>query len=54
MAYIQLSGVDVYFAELKGRNVAVSELGERSYGMRDFEVVDPHGNRLAFGEPTVR
>jgi catechol 2,3-dioxygenase-like lactoylglutathione lyase family enzyme len=53
MAYIQLIGVDAYFSELKGQNVDLSELGDRPYGMRDFEVLDPHGNRLAFGEPTV-
>jgi uncharacterized glyoxalase superfamily protein PhnB len=53
MAYIQIRGVDAYFAELKGRNVELSELADRSYGMRDFEVVDPFGNRLAFGEPTT-
>jgi catechol 2,3-dioxygenase-like lactoylglutathione lyase family enzyme len=53
MAYFQLNGVDAYFSELKGRNVDVCELEDRLYGMRDFEVVDPDGNRLAFGEPTV-
>jgi catechol 2,3-dioxygenase-like lactoylglutathione lyase family enzyme len=53
MAYIQLSGVDAYFSELKGRNIDLSEPGDRPYGMRDFEVVDPDGNRLAFGEPVV-
>ena len=53
MAYIQLSGVDAYFSELKGRNVDLGELGDRPYGMRDFEVIDPNGNRLAFGEPTA-
>jgi catechol 2,3-dioxygenase-like lactoylglutathione lyase family enzyme len=51
MAYIQLSGIDAYFSELKGRNVESSPLQNRPYGMRDFEVVDPSGNRLAFGEP---
>jgi catechol 2,3-dioxygenase-like lactoylglutathione lyase family enzyme len=53
LAYIQLSGVDAYFAELEGRHVEVGDLGDRPYGMRDFEVVDPSGNRLAFGEPSV-
>ena len=53
MAYIQLSGVDAYFTELKERNVDLGELGDRPYGMRDFELIDPSGNRLAFGEPTV-
>jgi len=53
MAYIQLSGVDAYFSELKGRNVESSALQNRAYGMRDFEIVDPYGNRLVFGEPTT-
>ena len=53
MAYIQICGIDAYFAELKGRNVELSEIGDRPYGMRDFEVVDPFGNRIAFGESTV-
>ena len=54
MAYIQLSGVDDYFSELKGRNVQLGDLGDRPYGMRDFELTDPSGNRLAFGEPLSR
>lgn len=51
MAYIQIKGVDVYYKELRTRYVNVGGLGDRPYGMRDFEVVDPAGNRLAFGEP---
>ena len=51
MAYVELSGVDEYFLELKGRDVVLSDIGDRPYGMRDFEVVDPSGNHLAFGEP---
>ena len=54
MAYVQVRGVDAYFAELKSRNVELSAIGDRPYGMRDFEVVDPFGNRLAFGEPTTK
>jgi len=50
MAYVQMSGVDAYYAELKARNVAVSDVENRRYGMRDFEVVDPCGNRIAFGQ----
>jgi catechol 2,3-dioxygenase-like lactoylglutathione lyase family enzyme len=52
-AYVALRGVDAYFAELRGRGVEVSELDDREYGMRDFALVDPDGNRLVFGEPTV-
>jgi catechol 2,3-dioxygenase-like lactoylglutathione lyase family enzyme len=54
MAYIGLKGIDAYFAELKARKVDVSDIGDRPYGMRDFEVVDPCGNRLAFGEAIVK
>ena len=53
MAYVQVVGIDAYFAELKGRGVELSDLDNRAYGMRDFEIVDPFGNRLAFGEPTT-
>jgi catechol 2,3-dioxygenase-like lactoylglutathione lyase family enzyme len=52
MAYIQVKGIDAYYSELRERGVSVSDLGDRDYGMRDFEVIDPNGNRLAFGEPT--
>lgn len=49
--YINMSGVDVYYAELKAKRVNVGPLADRDYGMRDFLVVDPWGNRLVFGEP---
>ena len=49
-AYVYLSGVDAYWAELRARNVAPGELGDRPYGMRDFDLLDPDGNRLVFGE----
>ena len=48
-AYVYLSGVDDYYAELRARGVAVGELDDRTYGMRDFALVDPDGNRLVFG-----
>ncbi len=49
--YVQMSGVDGYFTELESRGVKVGALADRDYGMRDFLVVDPWGNRLVFGEP---
>ena len=52
-AYVGLRGVDAYYDELQGRQVQVGELDDREYGMRDFALVDPDGNRLVFGEPTV-
>jgi hypothetical protein len=33
--------------------VQVGELDDREYGMRDFALVDPDGNRLVFGEANV-
>jgi catechol 2,3-dioxygenase-like lactoylglutathione lyase family enzyme len=51
MVYVQLVGVRSYFSELKKRNVEPGEIGDRDYGMRDFEVIDHWGNRIAFGEP---
>jgi catechol 2,3-dioxygenase-like lactoylglutathione lyase family enzyme len=52
-AYVELRGVDAYYAELRDRNVKLGELHDRPYGMRDFELIDLDGNRLVFGEPTV-
>jgi catechol 2,3-dioxygenase-like lactoylglutathione lyase family enzyme len=51
MAYVRMSGIDAYYAELKAKNVQTSAVDNRPYGMRDFEVVDPCGNRIAFGQP---
>jgi catechol 2,3-dioxygenase-like lactoylglutathione lyase family enzyme len=52
-AYVELSGVDAYCDELRARSVEWGELNDRPYGMRDFAITDPDGNRLVFGEPTV-
>jgi len=49
-AYVYLSGVDAYWAELQSRSAAPEELDDRTYGMRDFALLDPDGNRLVFGE----
>lgn len=51
MAYVGVANIDSYYAELKQRGIEASAIGNRDYGMRDFEVIDPDGNRLAFGEP---
>jgi catechol 2,3-dioxygenase-like lactoylglutathione lyase family enzyme len=49
--YIEVSGADAYAAELRSRDLVAGELADRAYGMRDFNVLDPSGNRLVFGEP---
>ena len=56
-AHIQLfcNGVDALYAQLAARGVAVTEpLEDRPYGMRDFTVLDPDGNRLVFGQALSR
>ena len=49
--YFQMTGIDAYYAGLAaaGAKVAVP-IGDRTYGMRDFRIVDPSGNELSFGE----
>lgn len=53
-AYIETKGVDAIHSRVvsAGGHVAVP-IGNRPYGMRDFRVVDPSGNELSFGEPTL-
>ena len=51
--YVGLRGIDAYHAELRARGVAVGELDNRAYGMRDFDLLDVDGNRLVFGEETA-
>ncbi len=52
MAYVSVTGVEELHGELQRRGVRLNAIEDRDYGMRDFEVVDPFGNRLAFGQPT--
>lgn len=50
----QVRNVDAYLAECTGRGAKiVNDIGDREYGMRDFDLSDPGGNSLCFGEPTV-
>src|SRR5688500_17502288 len=48
------AGIDEYFAAVE-RSVAaparvIEALAARPYGLKDFTLLDPDGNRLAFGE----
>jgi uncharacterized glyoxalase superfamily protein PhnB len=59
-AYIICDEVDDYFAKIKAAGAHPrTEPGNRMYGMRDFVIFDPDGNRLSFGcdnekEPTPK
>lgn len=53
VVYIFCDEVDNYFAEIVSRGANVAESPKNyEYGMRDFVVRDPDGNRLSFGAPT--
>jgi len=50
-AYIQVEGVDAYFARVTTAGAkVVHPLADRVYGMRDGRVADPDGNHLALGQ----
>jgi uncharacterized glyoxalase superfamily protein PhnB len=47
--YCHMDDVTAYFHDLQSRGVAfVFELQDRPWGMRDFRIEDPFGNRLGF------
>lgn len=51
LLYIFCHDVDAMYGELKDNGVEqLSEPEDQDYGMRDFEVVDPWGNRITFGK----
>lgn len=49
-AYVIVDDVDGLFARVKEAGADfVVEVDDRPYGMRDFMVTDPDGNKLSFG-----
>lgn len=51
VVYCHMTGVESYYDECKKRGVEFQrELGTRPWGARDFQVVDPSGNRIGFAE----
>lgn len=52
--YCFIRGVDRYAAAVRERGGEIlHEPADQPYGMRDFDIDDPDGNRICFGEPTV-
>ncbi|MFA5412683.1 MAG: VOC family protein [Candidatus Micrarchaeia archaeon] len=48
----QYEDMDAYYAELKGRGVAiVKDITDRSWGAKDFMVADPDGHLISFTRP---
>lgn len=51
--FVIVNDVDAYYEKAKVAGAEmIFEVGDRPYGMRDFMVADPDGNRLSFGTPT--
>lgn len=50
-AYVNLTGVDAYFAQVTAAGAqVVYPLENRFYGMRDGRIADPDGNHIGLGE----
>ena len=50
-AYLHVAGLDALCAELRDAGAPLTRPIERTvYGMREFEVTDPDGNVICFGE----
>lgn len=49
--YIFVHDVDALYKAYQDRGVKIhTPIGDREYGMRDFDVEDPSGNLLSFGK----
>jgi len=53
---IDVRGVDALAAEMEGQGVIHPDepLADTPFGMRQFSVLDPSGNRITFAEPLQR
>ena len=50
-AYIYVSGLDALHARISGKVRTRRAPSEQPYGLREFEIADPNGYVLVFGEP---
>ncbi len=50
--YIHVEDLDGLYAEFHARGIIHRAPTIAPYGMKEFEVYDPDGNRICFGEPT--
>ena len=52
VVYCHMADADSYYEVCLARGAMIAmEMGERPWGMRDFRVLDPSGNRIGFGSP---
>ena len=53
--YIRTRGIDSFYEQCPSEIIHPNgTLRTQDYGMREFAAIDPDGNLLTFGEPTVR
>ena len=51
-AYLYVSNVEQVYSEFRQRSVPIHrDIQNTDYGLRDFDIVDPDGYILAFGQP---
>ena len=51
-AYVYVEDADALHAELRSKGARVEgEPVDHPWGLRDFSVLDPEGNRITFGQP---
>lgn len=53
--YVYVQGVDALYEEMRGHDVIHPNgaLQQQPYGLREFTMLDVHGNAIRFGEHTV-
>jgi uncharacterized glyoxalase superfamily protein PhnB len=50
VVYCHMIDVDAYYEACRSRGATIiMDIGNRPWGMRDFRVIDPGGNRIGFG-----
>lgn len=55
VAYFFVDGVKGYYEAVKAKNATITcDIEDHPWEMREFEVTDPDGNRLIFGEHLSR
>lgn len=50
--YFRVENVESLHAEIKSKNIEVSDLIKTDYGMLDFSLTDPFGHHIVFGQPS--
>jgi len=52
--FIEIDGIEQYYADLQGKVTIAMPLKTQWYGMKEFAITDPDGYLITFAEPTQR